>query len=82
MNLVLNILEDDSIMGYYKTNQESLKILREYFTKIKMNILDDEYACEYNPICENNEIKKITKLKKKMIIYVLIGILLLPYMRL
>jgi hypothetical protein len=30
--------EDDSIMGYYKTNQESLKILREYFTKIKMNI--------------------------------------------
>jgi hypothetical protein len=27
-------------MGYYKTNQESLKILREYFTKIKMNILD------------------------------------------
>jgi hypothetical protein len=55
--------EDDSIMGYYKTNQESLKILREYFTKIKMNIFRyDEYACEYNPICENNEIK-ITKLK-------------------
>jgi hypothetical protein len=58
--------------------------LREYFTKIKMNILDtmNMFSCEYNPTCENNEIK-ITKLKtKKMIIYVLIGIFITkPYMR-